>query len=89
MIRQYLDALIRSMDEKKEVLEALSKSTEQQKAAMEAETPDWPAFDKMLDEKGELIDKLNKLDDGFNAVFERIKQELLENKEMYISSSYI
>jgi hypothetical protein len=53
------------------------------KAAMEAETPDWPAFDKMLDEKGELIDKLNKLDDGFNAVFERIKQELLENKEMY------
>ena len=37
MIRQYLDALIRSMDEKKEVLEALIKSTAQQKAAMEAE----------------------------------------------------
>ena len=83
MIRQYLDALIRSRDEKKEVLEALIKSTEQQKNAMEAETPDWPAFDKMLDEKGELIEKLNKLDDGFNAVFDRIKQELLDNKEMY------
>ena len=83
MIDTYLEALIRSMEDKKEVLLKLTESTKKQKAAMEEENPDWIAFDKMLDEKGALIDRLAELDDGFNAAFERIKDELLADKDKY------
>ena len=77
MTEQYLKKLIENMEQKTEVLQAIKESTNRQAEAMKAEDPDWKAFDKMLDEKGELIDKLNGLDDAFNAMFDRIKDDLL------------
>ncbi len=83
MTEQYLKNLIENMEQKKDVLQEIKKSTDHQAEAMKAAEPDWKAFDKMLDEKGELIDKLNGLDDAFNAMFDRIKDDLLANKAKY------
>ena len=85
MTEQYLKNLIENMEQKKDVLQEIKKSTDRQAEAMKAAEPDWKAFDKMLDEKGELIDKLNGLDDAFNAMFDRIKDDLLANKAKYKS----
>ena len=71
------------MEQKKAVLVTIKESTAKQTKAMQAEDPDWKAFDAMLDEKGELIDKLTSLDDAFNAMFDRVKDDLLANKEKY------
>ena len=83
MTEQYLKNLIENMEQKKAVLVSIKDSTARQAEAMQAEDPDWKAFDAMLDEKGELIDKLNSLDDAFNAIFDRIKDDLLANKAKY------
>lgn len=83
MPEQYLKTLIQSMEEKKAVLKDILDGTDKQRSALEAEEPDWEEFDRMLDEKGKLIEELIKLDDGFNAVFDRIKDDLVSNKEKY------
>lgn len=83
MTEQYLKKLIENTEQKKAVLIEIKESTARQAKAMQTENPDWKAFDAMLDEKGELIDRLNALDDAFNAMFDRIKDELLANKAKY------
>lgn len=83
MTEQYLKNLIENMEQKKAVLVSIKESTAKQAKAMQDEDPDWKVFDAMLDEKGELIDRLNSLDDAFNAIFDRIKDDLLANKAKY------
>ena len=80
MLRDYLNALVTSMDAKAECLQKLQEKTDAQTGILNAEEMDWDAFDALVDEKDVLIDELDKLDDGFQAVFERIKAELLEKK---------
>ena len=41
------------------------------------------AIDQNMDEKAVLIDKLTKLDAGFEALYENIRKELAEYKELF------
>ena len=82
-MEQYLDALLRSMDEKTACLELLLEKTAAQAEILAAEAVDWDAFDALIDEKAELIDRLEVLDDGFVSVFDRIKDELETKKDAY------
>ncbi len=86
MIKEYLNALIESMNAKAECLQKLKSKTDTQTELLNADAMDWDSFDKLVDEKDALIDELDKLDDGFQSVFERIKDELQANKEKYKSS---
>ena len=83
MTEQYLNAMIESMDAKAECLDKLIAKTDAQKELLEAENMDWDAFDALVDEKDKLIDELDKLDDGFQIVFDRIKDELEAEKANY------
>lgn len=83
MITQYLDSLEKSMIEKSSILSNLTSMSEKQKEIVSSENVDWDAFDKLVDEKGELVDKLDGLDTGFEAVYDRIKDELNANKDKY------
>ena len=80
MLNEYLHALITSMDAKAECLRKLQDKTDAQTGILNAADMDWDAFDALVDEKDALIDELDRLDDGFQAVFERIKDELLAKK---------
>ncbi len=82
-MEQYLDAMIQSMDEKTACLEKLLRMTTEQKEALGAEKADWDTFDRLIDEKGDLIDRLEVLDDGFQAVFDKIRDELEGKKTLY------
>ncbi len=82
-MEQYLDAMIQSMDEKEKCLTKLLQMTLQQKAAIEEEKADWDTFDRLIDEKSDLIDRLEVLDDGFQAVFDKIRDELEGKKAQY------
>ena len=75
-MEQYLKVLIQSMNAKEECLNKLLEKTEAQTGILKEESMDWDAFDRLIDEKAELIEELDRLDDGFQKVFDRIRDEL-------------
>ena len=83
MIEQYLDVMIQSMDEKEVCLKKLLGMTAEQEKALQKEQPDWDTFDRLIDEKAEVIDRLEALDDGFQAVFDKVRDELESKKSLY------
>ena len=82
-MEQYLDAMIQSMNEKSDCLKQLLEMTEQQERAISGEGIDWDTFDRLIDEKEALIERLEQLDDGFQAVFDKIREELEGKKTQY------
>ena len=82
-MEQYLDAMIQSMDEKSDCLKKLLEMTAQQEQAISGENIDWDTFDRLIDEKETVIDRLGELDDGFQAVFDKIRDELEGRKALY------
>lgn len=83
MSGQYLDILEESLQKKTQVLDEIIQKNREQKAILDADPFDMDAFDANTDAKGELIDRLNLLDEGFDTVYERVKEELESNKEAH------
>jgi len=79
----YLNVLKDSLVKKEKILSELISKSEMQAEIVKAEQADWDEFTRLVDEKGKLIDEIMKLDDGFETLFARIKEELGENKEKY------
>ena len=65
------------------MLDELTELTKKQQDIVASEKPDWDEFDSIIDRKAEIIEKLNQSDDGFTAVFDRIKEELKSNQDKY------
>ena len=83
MIQQYLQAMIDGLKKKEDILDVLTDLTKKQQEIVSADSPDWDAFDKTVDEKSTLIEELDKLDVGFSAVFDRIKNQIEPDREEY------
>ncbi len=83
MSNQYIDILEESLRKKSQVLDMIIIKNDEQKKILEAETFDMEAFDKNTDEKGELIERLLLLDSGFEKVYDRVRDELLTNRDQY------
>ena len=84
MVSASLDMLEDSLIKKIEVMKDIQKENEKQKEILKnSNEVDEEAFDKILDAKGNLIDELLRLDDGFQSLFDRVKAEVGENKELY------
>ena len=84
MVSASLDMLEESLVKKLEIMNAIREENARQKEILSiSEEVDFKAFDKTLDDKGELIDKLLALDDGFQTLFDRVKDEIGGNKEPY------
>ena len=84
-MRNSLDVLIESLDMKIKALEDIHKYNEDQREAFEAEKPDMDSFDAAIEEKDALIERLIKLDEGFESLYGEISEELKDNKEKYSS----
>lgn len=75
--------MIESLEKKVAVLEQIMELNTRQ-AQISAHPPmDMEAYDATMEEKGKLIDEINKLDDGFNATYELIKDEVAANPQKY------
>ena len=86
-MEQYLNSLIEGLKAKENMLDELTALTEKQQDIVSGEKIDWDAFDAIVDEKSDIIEKLNQNDEGFTAVFDRIKDDLKSQMGKY--SSYI
>ena len=79
----YINILMQSLEKKITVLDKIIESNVEQKEIL-GETPmDTERFEANLTLKGNLIDELNLLDDGFNEIYGRIKEELNTNREAH------
>ena len=84
MISSSLDMLQESLVKKLDILEKLEEENEIQKEILSSPDVDREAdFDSVVDRKAGLIDQLELLDDGFQTLFDKVKAEVNENKELY------
>lgn len=83
MEKQYIQMMLESLQKKEAVLQSLLEKSAEQKDVLSAENVDWDAFDVLTVDKGNLIDTLLKLDEGFEGLFERVKEPLTMKKELY------
>lgn len=84
MVSASLDMLEESLIKKIGVMDKIQEENEKQKELLKnPDDVDEEAFNKILDVKGELIDQLLKLDDGFQTLFDKVKKEVGDNKELY------
>lgn len=79
----YLQVLSESLDKKIAILDKLEALTKQQKSIAEAEEFDDDAFDASTDSKAALIEELEKLDNGFQILYDNIKAQITGNKDIY------
>lgn len=84
MTESYLDMMEESLRQKIQVLQDIVKENQTQKAILEnTEKFDEEGFDETISRKGELIKQVEKLNDGFQTLFDRVKDELEDNKDKH------
>lgn len=75
--------LVESLEKKSRILDEIMKENEAQELMFKQEELDMEALDASSDRMGALAEKLELLDEGFEAVYDRIRHELIENKAAY------
>ena len=83
MGKEYIAALRESLEKKLKIMEETYSLCKLQSDVLESETVDFDRFDQLVDEKDICIDKISKLDEGFELVYQRVQDELLNNKDAY------
>ena len=83
MINNYLQVLEESLHKKMEVLNRIEELCIRQEKMLRTEPVPEEEFDTSIDEKGKLIEELTRLDDGFENLYNRIKEQLSGGKEKY------
>lgn len=83
MIENYLGILEKSLEKKILVLDEIEDYTMKQENLLKQEKVSMEELDANMEQKDELIRKLTDLDEGFETLYERIKEQLNANKDAY------
>lgn len=83
MITSYLNILQDSLIKKIELLEQIEKKSVEQSEMIKVTNVDLELVDINMDEKAKLIEEIVKLDKGFESIYEKVREQLLVNKEQY------
>lgn len=82
MIENYLQVLEQSMHKKMDILSRIQEINLKQEQVLKDESSA-EDFSATIDEKEKLIGELLKLDDGFEALYRHIEEQLTVGKEQY------
>ena len=88
-IDDYVQIMIESLSKKTELLDTLIRKNEAQNKCLsgkEYDDIDWDAFNLLVAEKEIAIERINKMDEGFQTLYDRVKEQLTENKDKYADS---
>lgn len=83
MMENQLTILSESLEKKRQVLLEIQKYNKRQEEIFTSEEVDMDGFDAAVEEKGRLIEKLTKLDNGFELLYERLKEQLQNGRAQY------
>lgn len=81
--KQYVAILKDSLEKKVAVLKQIQQLNVEQQEIISVPQADLEAWEANTEAKGALIEKLELLDDGFEELYERVREPLSENKEQY------
>ena len=82
-MENYLSVLEESLRKKLQILDELTSYTMAQQELLKAEELDYDAFDQLVEKKDPLVQMIMELDQGFETVYDRIKEQLIGHKELY------
>ena len=83
MAENYLLIMIQSLKKKIQVLDCIIDANDRQKIALEDPGLDPDDFDVIVEEKAKYIEHLELLDQGFDKLFERVREALNDNRDAY------
>lgn len=83
MIDNYLAILEESLDRKLEVLDEIMEYNRVQERLLKQENVSMDKLDSNMEQKDVLIQRLTGLDEGFESLYERIREQLQGNKDAY------
>ena len=77
--------LLQSLEKKNELLDRMIRQNAVQEEILKREEFDMDAFDAAIDKQSDYVEQLEKLDQGFESVYDRVREELMDNRERYRS----
>ena len=83
MEENYITILIQSLEKKLSVLEEVSSENQKERQILLEEELDLDAFQAAIDRKAQLIEQIGFLDDGFEKLYEHVKDTLNQSKQTY------
>ena len=84
--KEYVTIMADSLKKKKDLLETLLEKTKAQSELIYGKDyadVNWNQFDVYIEEKDNAINRIVALDDGFEQVYNRMKEEIDANKNLY------
>lgn len=81
----YINLMIESLKKKEAVLDQIIELNIEQTKLVQQEKLELQSFGKSVEKKDELIKQLSILDDGFQSLYDRIKEVLQLSKALYKS----
>ena len=76
MEKQYFAIMEQSLEKKVGILDRIIEKNKEQNEILKQEDMQWEDFDENANQKMDLIEEMQKLDEGFEDLFERVRQEL-------------
>lgn len=83
MLNSYLSILEESLRKKLAVLEQIEEVSNAQAALIKEEHFELQRFDEMVDEKDDFINQLEELDNGFETLYDKVREELLKDRSKH------
>ena len=83
--RVYVTMMVDALKKKENVLTFLLEKTREQEMLLRSDELDEDKFSATIEEKGNSLDELNQIDEGFDALFKMVKQEMTSHREQYRS----
>lgn len=80
---QYIPIMLQSLKKKNQILDSIMELNRRQREELEDPALDPDDFDKTVQEKAAQIEALETLDAGFQEVYEKVRDELKDNKDAY------
>ena len=80
---QYIPIMIQSLKKKSEILDVIMELNLRQSEELEDPTLDPDDFDKTVEKKSKQIEQLELLDNGFQELFEKVKDDLKAHPDVY------
>lgn len=81
--KNYINILLQDLRKKNLVLDQIIEANLKQREALEDPNLDPDDFDTIVEHKAKLIEQLEQLDDGFEQIYARVREELMTNKAQY------
>lgn len=75
--------LLQSLEKKVQLLDKMIQQNSVQEDILKQDDLDIDTFDEAINKQGEYIEELDRLDQGFETVYDRVRNELLQDKSRY------